>query len=124
MPTVGPGLSALMRFMLDPPVIGTTARRKTRTPIPPIQWVSERHISDVCDIASTFVRMLAPVVVKPEAVSNTASVKEGISPVSMKGMQPAILSTSQERAVATQPSFMKTVMFFGFFTEIRKPRII
>ena len=111
-----------MRFMLDPPVIGTTARRKTRTPIPPIQWVSERHIRDVCDMASTLVRMLAPVVEKPEAVSKTASVKEGISPVRINGMHPAILNTTQESAVATQPSFMKTVMFFGFFIEMRKPK--
>ena len=68
--------------------------------------------------------MLAPVVEKPEAVSKTASVKEGISPVRMNGMQPAILKTTQERAVATQPSLIKTVMFFGFFIEIRRPKII
>ena len=108
-----------MRFMLEPPVIGTTARRNTRTPIPPIQWVRERHISEVWDIASTFVRMLAPVVEKPEAVSNIASVKEGISFVIMNGMHPQILNTSHERAVATQPSLMKMVMFPGFFKDMR-----
>ena len=73
------------------------------------------------DIASMLVRMLAPVVVKPEAVSNIASVKAGISFVTMNGMHPQILNTSQESAVATQPSLMKTVMFLGFFIEIKNP---
>ena len=63
--------------------------------------------------------MLAPVVEKPEAVSNIASVKEGISPVRMNGMHPPILNTTQERAVATQPSLMKMVMFLGFLNERR-----
>ena len=65
--------------------------------------------------------MLAPVVVKPDAVSNIASVKEGISFVRIKGIHPQTLNTSHESAVATQPSLMKMVMFLGFFNEIRKP---
>ena len=113
-----------MRFMLEPPVMGTTAKRKTRTPIPPIQCVSERQRREVWDKPSTLLRMLAPVVVKPDAVSNIASVKEGISFVIMKGMHPQILNTSQDSAVATQPSLMKTVMFLGFFIDIRKPASI
>ena len=68
--------------------------------------------------------MLAPVVEKPEAVSNIASVYEGISPVSMNGMHPPILNTTHDRAVATQPSLMKTVMFLGFLYEIRYPAMI
>ena len=78
-------------------------------------------MSDVWDIASTLVKMLAPVVEKPEAVSNIASVNEGISFVSMNGMHPQILSKSHERAVATQPSFRKIVMFLGFLNETRNP---
>ena len=68
--------------------------------------------------------MLAPVVVKPDAVSNIASVKLGISFVIMKGIHPQILNTSHESAVATHPSLRKTVMFFGFLREIRKPKAI
>ena len=70
-------------------------------------------------MASTFVRMLAPVVEKPDAVSNMASVNEGISFVSINGMHPPMLNTTQESAVATHPSFIKMVMFFGFFIEMR-----
>ena len=37
LPTDGPGLSAFIRLILEPPVRGITASRNTRTPIPPIQ---------------------------------------------------------------------------------------
>ena len=104
MPTEGPGLSAFMRFILEPPDIGTTARRKTSTPIPPIQWVRDLQRSEMWDSASTFVRILAPVVVKPDTVSNIAFVNEGISPVTTKGRHPQIERTSQLNAVAMQPS--------------------
>ena len=63
-----------MSCIVWPPASGTTASRSTRTPIPPIQWVKLRQKSDVWERASTFVRMLAPVVVKPLAVSKTASI--------------------------------------------------
>ena len=36
-PTEGPGLSALIRFILEPPPRGIIASRNTRTPIPPSQ---------------------------------------------------------------------------------------
>jgi len=45
----------------------------TRMPMPPNQWVKLRQKSIPLSSASTSVRMLAPVVVKPETVSNTAS---------------------------------------------------
>ena len=48
--------------------------------------------------------MLAPVVVKPDIVSNRASVKDGISPVMQNGIQPTILSTIHAREVLMQPS--------------------
>ena len=93
-----------MRFMFDPPDMGTTARRKTSTPIPPIQCVSDLQISEACDIASTLVSMEEPVVVNPDTVSNIASVNLGISPVTRKGMQPHRERSSQLEAVTTQPS--------------------
>jgi hypothetical protein len=57
------------------------ARRKTRTPIPPIQWVKHRQKVEHLLKYSTSERMDAPVVVKPDTVSKRASVREGISPV-------------------------------------------
>ena len=81
LPTDGPGLSAFIKFMLEPPDKGTTASKNTRTPIPPIQWVKLRQNKPQWDIASTSSSMLAPVVVNPDIVSKRASVMLGISPV-------------------------------------------
>ena len=47
---------------------------KTRTPMPPTQWVKSRQNMQPRLMSSTFSRMLAPVVVKPETVSNRASI--------------------------------------------------
>ena len=105
LPTEGPGLSAFIRCMLLPPTIGRTASRNTSTPMPPIQCVKLRQISEQWLSASTSERMLAPVVVKPETVSNSASTKLGISPVIRKGRQPNRLMTIQPSAVVTKPSF-------------------
>ena len=43
LPTEGPGLSARMRLIWEPPLSGIIARRNTRTPIPPIQCVKLRQ---------------------------------------------------------------------------------
>ena len=51
----------------------TSDSMNTRMPMPPNQWVKLRQKSIPLSSASTSVRMLAPVVVKPETVSNTAS---------------------------------------------------
>ena len=104
MPTEGPGLSALIRLMLEPPDIGIMAIRKTKTPMPPIQWVKLLHIREHLERASISLRIDAPVVVKPEIVSNNASVYDGISPVSTNGTAPAIPITIQLKAVDIQPS--------------------
>ena len=105
-PTDGPGLSAFIRFIFEPDAlfIGMMASRNTRTPIPPIQWVKHLHSIMPCDILSTSLSMLAPVVVNPDIVSNSAFVNEGISPEITNGMQPNILSSIQLNAVATHPS--------------------
>ncbi len=76
----------------------------TSTPMPPTQWVKLRHISMDGDKPSTLLRMLAPVVVNPEMVSNSASIREGISPLIQKGRAPKKLKTTQIRATATNPS--------------------
>ena len=47
----------------------------TRIPMPPIQWVKLRHIRVAWDRSSTLGTMLDPVVVKPDTISNIASIK-------------------------------------------------
>ena len=105
-PTDGPGLSARMRLMVLPPVMGSTARINTITPMPPIQWVKLRQNRLHRDSASTSLKMLAPVVVNPEIVSNSASVKLGISPLNTKGRAPMALSSTQARVTTTNPSLV------------------
>ena len=77
---------------------------KTSTPIPPIQWVKLRHMSMHLGIASTSLRILAPVVVKPDTVSNRASTKEGIAPESHIGIVPQRDRTIQLSATIINPS--------------------
>jgi hypothetical protein len=76
----------------------------TSTPMPPTQWVKLLHMSMDWDKPSTLSRMLAPVVVNPEIVSNSASAREGIWPLIQKGRAPKKLSTTQIKATATKPS--------------------
>ena len=71
--TEGPGLSARRRKMESPPASGTSAIMNTSTPMPPSRWVKLRQKSRLRGRLSTSSRMLEPVVVKPETVSNTAS---------------------------------------------------
>ena len=114
LPTEGPGLSACIRYICEPPASGRIASRNTSTPIPPIQCVKLRQNSVQCESTSTSGTTLAPVVVKPETVSNSASVKRGISPEKTKGRAPKILSTIQQRATVTKPSFIKNAIRRGF----------
>ena len=71
--TVGPGLSARSRWMACPPSMRTMASMNTRMPMPPIQCDRLRQKSMQRSSGSTAGRMLEPVVVKPEIISNTAS---------------------------------------------------
>ena len=63
------------------------------------------------DIASTSVKIEAPVVVKPDTVSNNASTNEGISLEIKNGKQPNILRTIQPIPTETKPSFAKNRLF-------------
>ena len=91
--------------MWEPPLREIMASRNTSTPIPPIQWVKLRQNNAVWESTSTFSRMLAPVVVKPDTVSNSASVRDGISFDNQNGRAPKKLIKIQLSAVVTQPSF-------------------
>ena len=73
-PTEGPGISARSRCIPRPSVMGSTAMTNTSTPMPPIQWVKLRQNKTLWLRGSTAVRMVAPVVVKPETVSKKASI--------------------------------------------------
>ena len=64
--TEGPGLSAFIMCIFPPPLSGMNAMIKTRTPIPPTQWVKLRHIRNDFGSASTSENILAPVVVNPD----------------------------------------------------------
>ena len=70
---MGPGDSARMRYTLPSPSLGTSARASTRTPIPPIHCVWARQKRMPAGWPSMKVNTVAPVVVKPDTVSNTAS---------------------------------------------------
>ena len=58
----------ILRFL-----IGMMASTKTMTPMPPTQWVKLLQKRLAWLSASTSDRILDPVVVKPDTVSNTAS---------------------------------------------------
>ena len=63
---------------------------------------------------SISVRMVAPVVVKPDTISNAASIKDGIAPESHSGRQPATDRTIHESAVDAKPSLSCILVFPGF----------
>ena len=104
LPTDGPGLSALIRLIFEPPLKGTMAMINTSTPIPPIQCEKHLHVVLQRDTASTSLSILAPVVVKPDTISNKAFINDGISPVIIKGIAPITPIRIQLKDVATQPS--------------------
>ena len=78
---IGPGNSARSRN-IEPPsrATGAIASRKTSTPMPPIQLVMLRQSSMARGAASTSSMIVAPVVEKPDIVSNTASDTLPITP--------------------------------------------
>ncbi len=73
LPNCGPGISALASAVDILSLPGKSAIANTRTPIPPSHCVRARQNSRDLGIISTLVSMLAPVVVKPDTVSNSAS---------------------------------------------------
>ena len=85
-------------------VLGTMASRNTRTPMPPTQWLKLRQYIMPFGRLSTSGKMDAPVVVKPETISNKASINLGMAPESTKGRLPARERTIQLSATQTIPS--------------------
>ena len=72
---------------------------------------------------SISLRIVAPVVVKPDAVSKIQSAKFGISPEIQKGSAPNTDTISQAIAVVAMPSRAYTSFFSGFRMVITVPEI-
>ena len=121
LPTVGPGTSARMMCMEWLPFIGSIAMMNTNTPIPPTQCVNERQKRHPRLIPSISVRMDAPVVVKPEAVSNMASMKFGISPLKTKGSAPNADMRIQPSPTMAKPSLGQSLVSRAFTRVISRP---
>ena len=69
--------------------------------MPPSQWVKLLQYKRLRGTASTSCRIVAPVVVKPETVSNSALKKLGTSPEKINGSAPKTEMMIQESAVMT-----------------------
>ena len=101
---MGPGISAFIMYIEVPDSCGIIAIIRTITPIPPTQWVKLRQNRVPWLSASTSRIMVAPVVVKPLAVSKKASIYDGISLEMTNGSAPMPDSTSHASATIIKPS--------------------
>ena len=90
---------------------------KVRKPIPPMKWVSLRHINNPWSRDSMSWRMVAPLVVYPDIISKKASVKDGIAPESRNGkvdtpqmmLQPNTVTTTASRIVNSRKIGLKNL---------------
>ena len=80
MEETGPGDSAWTRTWDRSPRPGRKASRKTTTPMPPSQELKDRQNSRLFGSDSTSLRMVPPVVVKPETLSKRALTGENSFP--------------------------------------------
>ena len=123
LPTEGPGTSARIRCIPwpSPADMGRMAMTNTSTPMPPTQWVKLRQNRIPRCRGSISVRILAPVVVKPETVSKKASTKWGMSPEMTKGRAPKTDISSQARATTAKPSLAYRLDRLGAFSPSARP---
>ena len=89
------------------PSLGTMAVANTSTPMPPSQWVKARQNRMPLGRASMSVRMVEPVVVKPEQDSKIASIGVANQPEKRKGRAPTSPVNIQISATAAKPSRVK-----------------
>ena len=111
----------LYKIIPSRPPRGRIAKINTSTPIPPIQCEKLRQNSIHFGRLSTSGRILAPVVVKPDTISNIASTGLGITPLNTNGSAPMILNTIQLNETDTKPSFAKKERFPLFLWVICVP---
>ena len=86
------------------PANGRIATTSTKIPMPPRRWVSARHSRMPLGTLSRIGMTDAPVVVRPDTVSNSAAIGEAIVPDSMYGTAPAMLAKSQPNVTTPSPS--------------------
>lgn len=77
---------------------------KTTIPTPPIKWVDERQKSNPLGSVSTSVRIVAPVVVKPDTDSKKAFAKVKFPPHIRYGSIPNMHERSHAKMVIANPS--------------------
>jgi hypothetical protein len=92
-------------------------------PIPPNQWVKLRQNIKPWGSPSILVRIVAPVVVKPDIVSKNASVKLGISPESKNGRQPNREKKTHPNVTIANPSLALTSRINLVNLKARNPRL-
>ena len=94
---------------------GSSAVASTKMPMPPSQWVKARHRRMPLGRDSMSVRMVAPVVVKPELASKIQSqmVLKPPPPLKKKGSPPATPVNSQMRPTVAKPSRRKKELCVG-----------
>ena len=86
------------------------------TPSPPMKWVDERQKRRLFGRASTLVRIVAPVVVYPDTLSNHALIRVNSPPQSTYGIVPKMKERTHERTMVRKPSFSERASVF--FTKM------
>ncbi len=94
----GPVVSAFISWNPPTPSKGINATVNATIPIPPSQFVRQRHKLMLLGKVSMLLKIVAPVVANPLTLSKIASVKFGIAPEKYKGIEPKRLVKIQQQA--------------------------
>ena len=105
LPGLGPGLSALNKYIVLEPKEGAIAKINIKNPIPPIQWAKLLQNNIPLGRDSISASIVAPVVVNPDTVSKNESTKDGIAPLITKGSAPTTDITIHDNPTVRNPSF-------------------
>ena len=93
-----------MMLMVLAFIVGKIASINIKTPMPPSQWVKLLQNKILFGNDSISFRTVAPVVLNPDAHSNTASIKRGIEPLITNGIAPNKDTLIQLSATMAKPS--------------------
>jgi hypothetical protein len=97
-------ISILVILNLNVLIVGSTRSVNTTTPTPPIKWVDDLQKIRPFGRASISLRIVAPVVVKPDTDSNRAFASVNSPPHKRYGSIPKIHERSQANIVIAKPS--------------------
>ena len=111
--TLRPGASAAKSDILPDPLAtdGMKANVNTTIPKPPNHCIILLQNKMPCVWESTSLRMVDPVVEKPDMVSKKASVTLSTAPLKRKGSMPKAENNSQERETMTKVSSASNIFF-------------